>query len=562
MITFYKKYFFIFTVSFVSIFSLIFFQNTFAFSGEKSDDLKLLESKEIFNPSDKDAIFFPDQYTNRGEFLQWTLRNTGFSEINFKTGKEPFSDINKKDDLFSFVASSWESGALEAYENKTKFLPKKKISRLEAMKILFAIEGISTFQNYQRSFAQWKDLPINKQDRAVIIKAIDLGYLKKTKDGYISPKKKLTKGEVVYFLARIQRAKAKKIKTTRSKKSIVEISQNIILNNALKKNTLTKDALEEDAIQGMMQSLNDKYSVYFPPEQAKNFNTYIKGGDRESKYAGIGVSVVQSKTGSLIITEIFNGPAKKVRLQEGDEIIKVNNENITQLKTTEITDKIKGVIGTPVSLTIKRGAKEFTQSLIRDEVVIENFGTVDSSIDNNILFIKVRAFKANTARDFKRALENNISKNTKGLIIDLRYNSGGLLRASQEMLGELLPKKHLTVRMKTIETEKKIEVSGSGNFTGIPLVVLQNEYSASASEIFSGSIQDYKRGVIIGKTSFGKGIAQNLYSLSNGGSIKLTTSEFFTPLGNTVHHQGITPDVLVEKLDTKSLMKVAKQYLR
>lgn len=528
---------------------------------------------------------------SREKFLRWTLNNAGFSSKKFSGGREPFIDIRRNSKNFPYVASAYESGALERFSDSKKFLARKKISRIEAIEILFAIEGISTFQKYKKKSVSKniKDLPLNTQDKALIIAAKKLGYLSKNNNNLIFPYARLTENDAIVMLEKISK-KHKKIlqTTTKSPSSNLEKTQKIILSNYLKKSEISGEELEDEALKGMLESLDDKYSVYMPKKKAETFNTYIKGvSQTESKknihtteYVGIGVSIVKKKENSafsteseenknrgIILTQIFDGPAKKSGLLVGDEITHVDGEEIFDLTTKEIVTKIKGIAGTSVELTIKRGVGKKTQkkniTVVRGKIKLSgNIGGVNTEIKDDITWIKFHAFQSTTAQDFVMSLEKNISEETKGLVIDLRYNSGGLLSASQKILGELLPKNNLAVRLKNSEKERLLTVNGSGKYTEIPLVVIQNEYSASASEIFSGAIQDYERGVIIGKKSFGKGVAQNLYHLSNGGQIKLTTHEFFTPLGNVVHQKGITPDIIVENNDDATLWKVVKRILQ
>ncbi len=540
--------------------------STEAFSKESqinNPSLKILEQKDIFSKKDKNKKFPAKEIMRRGEFLQWTLNNAGFSVPNFKNGYEPFSDIRKNQKIYPFVASAYASGALTAYEGKKKFLPNRTISRLEAMQIVFAVEGISTFQRYSRNYDQYKDLPRNSKERAIITTAIDLGYLK-AKNNAVFPKRKITKGEVVYILSKISRKKVQKKQAL--KKTPLGVTQKIILQNSLQKKDISSEKLEEEALKGMMDSLGDRYSVYMPPKNAESFNDFINNSSKgkTSKYAGIGVAVVKKDKGGLVVTEIFNGPAKKAGIMTGDEIIEVEGKDVTHFKSSsQITSLIKGVVGTQVSLGIIRNNQKILKKITRGSIDISGYTNVKTTVKDDIVWVKVHAFKRDTAAAFAKTLRENISEKTKGLVIDLRYNSGGLLSASQRMLGELLPEKSLTVRMKNGDgIEKKLEVKGSGNFTATPLVVVQNEYSASASEIFSGSIKDYERGTIIGKNSFGKGVAQNLYHLSNGGQIKLTTNEFFTPLGNKVHGVGIAPDKEILKGDDATLWNAAKRIFR
>jgi carboxyl-terminal processing protease len=559
-----------FFLAFFVLFSLpvAFASSSFAFSNEVSPAVQNLNQKGVFGDATANETFVSSDLTTRGEFLQWTLRNAGFAERNYKHQSEKvvFNDIPSGHKLFPFVSLGLSSGALESFRGKENFLPNRNISRLEAMKILFAIEGISTFDKHNIS-SDIRDLPRNAFDRAIMLKAMELQYLKTTAPQRISPRKKLTKEEVVSILLQVN---TKKTQVSASQKDTpIEITQKILLQDSIARKDLSLEKLEEEALTGMMDSLDDKYSVYMPPKKSEAFTQFIEGNTSSENYVGIGVAIVQSEEGRLIITEVFDGgPADTNGLLVGDEIESVNNEDITALTTSEIIAKIKGEENTIVTIGFVRMGSNYTKKIMRKKVVIDNYSNVSSETKDNIVWIKVRGFKSDTAQDFEQILKTDVNESTSGVIVDLRYNPGGLMSAAQKMLGQLLPEKSLALRMvdekgKDVVTEgEEVFAIGKGEHVDVPLVVFQNEHSASASEIFSGSIQDYGRGEIIGKKSFGKGVAQRLYNLSNGGSVKVTTNEFFTPHGNPVHHEGITPDVLTNKVDDNSLFQLAKRYLK
>lgn len=548
----------VFFLAILSCFSVI---ETSAFVGPVSSKVTLLEERGLFSEF-KNEEYNAEKLVTRGEFLKWAMQNAQFSPEYYQNTKEPFLDIYNRSELHPYVCAAWASGALNFLEGKDKFLPEKKINREEALQILFAIEGISYFERYSSSSEKkWKDLPVDLQLRAIMLKAQSKGLLVSSGDNRLFPRKKLTFYETVNILSALalEEKTQKKINTIND----IERVESIIKNNYLKKDSLSSQDLQESAITGMVDSLEDKYSVYLPPKQAKDFTDFINEEKTAPlEYGGIGVSVSIANSGGLLITEVFNGPAKDSGLQVGDIITAVDNNDITSdSDISSITDQIKGVVGTKVSLSILRGDKVFVRLVERKNISLDSYNTVEFETKENIIWISIRSFGLHSSSEFARVLREEINSQTKGVIIDLRYNPGGLMSGAQEMLGEVLDKNHLTLRMVRDGKQTPLLVSGSGNFTDIPLVVFQNEYSASASEIFSASIKDYERGTIIGKKSFGKGIAQNLYNLSNGGTLKLTTSEFLSPLGNTIHHEGITPDVFLENTDDNSFFQVAKRYL-
>jgi carboxyl-terminal processing protease len=276
---------------------------------------------------------------------------------------------------------------------------------------------------------------------------------------------------------------------------------------------------------------------------------------------GLGVVIQDAKEGGLVITQVFqDGPAFDINLQVGDIITHVDDISIKNKSLKYSIGLIKGPVSKISTLTINRSGKIMHKEFRRRQISVDSIPTISNEIKDGILWIKIRSFKSFTANSFAEILNKNIDKNIKGIIIDLRYNGGGLMESAQKMLGEILPENSVAVRLYTRENEIIYRVKGSGNFINIPIVVFQNEYSASASEIFSAAIKDYERGKIIGTTSYGKGVAQSIFSLKRG-SLKLTIAEFKSPLQNIIHKEGVIPDIKMEKFDNISYFIEAKKYL-
>ncbi len=293
---------------------------------------------------------------------------------------------------------------------------------------------------------------------------------------------------------------------------------------------------------GFIGSLNDPYSTYYTAEEYKALMESSSG-----VYHGIGATVSQNvKTGVITIVKPFKtGPAYEAGLLPGDIIYMVEGEEVTGVDLTEVVSKMKGEEGTKVRISILREGEtkpmEFT--ITRRQIEVP---TIDyQMLEDNIGYIEISEFDEITVTQFKEAVDKLEAKGMKGLVIDVRNNPGGLLEAVCKMLDRLLPKGLL------VYTEDKYgnrveEMAEDSQKLKVPLAVIINGNSASASEIFAGAVQDYGIGTIVGTTSFGKGIVQKVIPLTDGTAVKLTISKYFTPKGRNIHGTGITPDVEVE----------------
>ena len=314
----------------------------------------------------------------------------------------------------------------------------------------------------------------------------------------------------------------------------------------------TEDEQTQEYIyKGMMQSLQDPYSVYYTADEYKSLQESNSG-----EYVGIGVQVQQdADTGFISIVRVFDGPAKEAGILKGDIITEVDGEDIRDKEVNEVIKGIKGKEGTKVTVTMYRKDEKRYIDFEMKRKKVENPTVTYEMLDEQIGYISVTEFYEVTAQQFRLAVENLKVQGMKGLVVDLRDNGGGLLDIAVDMLDFMLPEG------KIVYTEDKYgNITSEYNSTNdeqftLPLAVLVNENSASASEIFAGAIKDHGIGKIIGTTTYGKGIVQRLFPLGDGSALKLTISKYFTPNGNDIHKIGIEPDIEVELdegLKTKS----------
>ena len=317
--------------------------------------------------------------------------------------------------------------------------------------------------------------------------------------------------------------------------------------------------MTEGTYKGLIEGLDDPYSEYFTKEEYKDLQQESSG-----KYVGIGALVTQDdKNGIISIVKVLDkSPAKKAGLKKDDIIAQVDGKDVTGKELTKVVSKMKGKEDTKVTLKIldSKTAKYKTVTLVRKSV---DSPSVDSKIidkKNNIGYIAISEFDQNTAEQFEKHIKKLKKQKVKGIIFDLRYNPGGLYDTVVKMLDDILPE-GVIVFTKDKNGNREEEKSDA-KCLKLPIVVLQNEGSASAAEIFSGAIQDFKAGTIVGTKSYGKGVVQNTYPFTDGSALKLTIKKYYTPSGKNINDKGITPDVKVENdAKTDKQLNVAKSIL-
>jgi carboxyl-terminal processing protease len=305
--------------------------------------------------------------------------------------------------------------------------------------------------------------------------------------------------------------------------------------------------LMEGAIRGMINALGDQHSTYMDPQEYKDATISLQGF-----YAGIGAYVDTNGEFLTIIRPISGSPAEAAGLQPGDIIQAVNGEDVTGVNPETVRQKVLGTAGTEVTLTILRGEQEpFDVTITRAVITIPS---VESKIlDNNIGYIKISVFGDSTAVDFHNQLATILAQNPKGLIIDLRDNTGGVMDAAIKIASEFIPSGVIVYEQygDGTKTPYKAQPNGLATDSSLPVVVLVNGYSASASEILAGALQDAGRGKLLGEKTYGKGEVQYWIPLSNNeGAARITIARWLTPKGRTIDKIGLTPDIEV-KLTTE-----------
>ena len=300
--------------------------------------------------------------------------------------------------------------------------------------------------------------------------------------------------------------------------------------------------LNEGIYKGYVEGLGDQYSAYYDKKETKELTESLDGS-----FSGIGAVMTQdASSGVITITRVYDdSPAKKAGIKTGDILYRVEEKTVTGKDLDKVVSWIKGKKGTKVNLTLLRGTNsdKIKVTATRDVINVE---TVKYKVlENQIGYISISEFDSVTGAQFAKALKQLQKKNIEGLVVDLRNNPGGSLSTVCDILDSILPK-GLIVYTKDKNGKKEEYTSDEKHRLNLPMSVLVNGQSASASEIFAGAVQDYGKAEIIGTQTYGKGVVQNLFDLKDGTCVKLTTSEYFTPKGRNIAGKGITPDVKIE----------------
>lgn len=306
--------------------------------------------------------------------------------------------------------------------------------------------------------------------------------------------------------------------------------------------SLDAQTLVYGAIRGMLKATNDPYTTFFDPKETQEFAEDIGGS-----FEGIGAELGIKDNILTVIAPLDGSPAQKAGLLSGDKIIKIGDKSTTEITIDSAVDLIRGKKGTEVILTILRtGAKETKDvPIIRDTIEIKSVKL--EFRDKDIAYLKINQFGEKTSKEFDVAMNQIILQGSKGIILDLRNNPGGFLASSVEIASRMIPRGKIVVTEEDGAGKKdNLYTTGGDKLSAIPIVVLINEGSASASEILAGALRDGRAVQLIGKKSFGKGSVQELINLPNKASVKITVAKWLTPSGDYIMEKGISPDIEVE----------------
>jgi len=302
----------------------------------------------------------------------------------------------------------------------------------------------------------------------------------------------------------------------------------------------SRDLYTQVALTGMLGGLGDPYTTYLSPQEINGLDEQLRGGH----FGGIGVYIVQDpRSGAILVDPIEGNPAIRAGVRVGDAVVAVDGKPTTGQKLDAIEHEIRGPLGSVVSLTLKRHGTNAhdTVHVTRAEIHVPS---VRAKIENGIEYVRLSDFGTTSADEVRDAMLDGKHHSVRGYILDLRNNGGGLLDAAVSISSLFIPSGPI---VSTIDRVGDRDVKDADGHTvdAKPLVVLVNRYTASASEITAGAVQDYGAGTLVGEKTFGKGVVQSLYTLPDKGALKITTARYVTPKGRDIQHKGIVPDVVV-----------------
>jgi len=550
------------------------FCKIFAFTDIESNALnRLLERGviEINEENSENEKFFPQNNCSRQQFVFWALKNVN-TEIPDNFFVEPFSDVSRESEFFKEIAFSWQLGVIET---KTKFYPTDPINRLDALKILLKLEQVS-IPRFGFKIGNFVDLPEKLEDQAVIAKALAMNIIEPKDKEIFGVKHRLTKIEAVEILDAVSLLRkseevifhisTKKIDT--ESRAINTSSQNphfddllqtfnLIDNYFLYSEKIDEDNMIIEGTKSIVNFLGDKNTNFLSPDQTKNFLTGVGVGNE----FGIGayVDVNPENQDIVIIAPIRGSPAEKAGVLPGDIIKKVNGVDVSNKSLDEVITMIKGEENTVVTVEFLRNNRTINIEITRGSL---NPISLFAKKWQNFLLVEVEFFGKNTAKHFHDALEANPQLTENGLILDLRGNPGGLLEVAVDFLGEIIPEGE---KILSTESKDKVETrksTGPGEFSEIPIIVLVDDFSASASEIVAGAIQDLGRGIVVGQKTFGKGTVQEIVQFPSGSSLKMTIAEWKTPLGKNINKVGIEPNFVFSTENDSEIWDQAAKMIK
>ena len=312
----------------------------------------------------------------------------------------------------------------------------------------------------------------------------------------------------------------------------------------------------DSAINGVLQSL-DPYSAYMSPELFKEMQTDTRG-----EFGGLGIEIGMEAGVVKVISPIDDTPAAKAGIKAGDYIVKIGGEQVQGKSLLEAVKLMRGPVGTSIDLTVRRKniKKPLEFKIVRKIIEIQSVISKTICVEKNLGYIRLKSFNENSDKQFLKSIKDFEKKsNIKGYVLDLRNNPGGLLTQAINITDFFLDDGEIvSTKGRRVSETRKFFARKGDRINGKPIVVLINNGSASASEIFAGALKDHKRAIILGENSYGKGSVQSIIPLRNGGGMRITISKYYLPSGKSISEVGVTPDILVEEAEDNFLINSDK----
>lgn len=495
----------------------------------------------------------------RGDFVRAAVQVLGMENTSVDSNMElPYRRVAKA--LEPYVRVAHKKGALDAFGYD--LLLAQGITRGEALRILVSLTGFSS-----STAAVYKDVPAGSDEERAVRVAAERNWMTPITSDLYGIRRKLLGKDAILTLRKVGGEHVSQSQQTTEttqpdtqsetirvnlgttqrlmnlpKTQILETIWSVIEREFLYIDKVDTDEAAFKAAEGIVASLGDKYTTFMRPSRARQFQTQIQG-----EVTGIGAQVEYVDEVLTIVSPIKGSPAEAAGLEPGDQIIKVNGEELAGLSFLDAVEKVRGPQGSTVHLRVRRNGFELDVEVTRDVIKVPE---AEISWQEDIAVIQLTQFGRITEEELRPEVQNIINKGPKGIVLDLRSNPGGLLSAADEVVSLFVHVGTPYVEVRTRKEDKFQYTTGTQVVPeSIPVVVLINEGSASASEIVAGALQDMDRATIIGAKSFGKGTVQQVLQFNDQSSLKMTIAEWYTPDGNKIDGEGVHPDIGISEVD-------------
>ncbi|MBI5152045.1 PDZ domain-containing protein [Candidatus Peregrinibacteria bacterium] len=554
---------------FLSLFTVSFFALNVLFSGLAYADYKGVLDSSIYKALEKrgaisnSANFDSEAPCNRAEFYKMALASAGI-KVEINDAATPFTDILPSAWFAPYIKKAIEASIISPSEIGPLFKPFEQISKIEALKILLIANKVPLPATVKKEDIKFNDIKSYLSLAKYAVAATKYGLFKN--EILLKPNKLLLKKDAAYLIyefinkgdilpvtqeitINILPSSSGSIADTEIGKQFTESTKFQILLDVLDKidtkyvhkDKINLDEMTYGAIKGLVDKLDDKYTVFQEPAKATTFTKSLTG-----EFDGIGISIEMVDEKIVIVTPIKGTPASAAGIKPGDIIDKVDDQSVAGKTLDDVVNMIQGSIDTTVKLTILRDGKAINFSIKRAHIKIDSV-TYETKA-NSIIYIEIANFTNNTPQEFQDILTKVLKENPKGFIIDLRNNPGGFLNAAIMLLNHFVPKDKLLMTMESANGNKIPYISkGPAELSSYPVYVLINKGSASASEIMAAAIREYGIGKLVGKPTFGKGTVQELINYTDGSMLRLSVAKWLTPNGNVITPENpLKPDYDVE----------------
>ncbi len=508
-----------------------------------------------------------DATVTRGDFIRAAVQALGLEGLEVDQRKDlPYRRVSKG--LEPFIRVAHKKNALEAFG--FDLVLAQGISRGDALRVVTNLTGFDS-----ATPAPFKDARIGTPEERAVRLGVARGWMEPIRNDLFGVRRLLTGREAKLLLGKLAGAEETKTQefltnpptikfNLQTNTRIMNLPKTQILEtiwSAIQKEFLYIDNINVDeaafkAAEGLVGSLGDKYTTFMRPVRARQFQSQIQG-----EVTGIGAQVEYLNEVLTIVSPIKGSPAEAAGLKAGDKVIKVDGEKLAGLDFLAAVEKVRGPKGSKVKLTINRDGLEFDVDVIRDVIRVPE-ATI--SWQGDVLVIQISQFGKITDTDLRPGLIQALNKTPKGVVLDLRSNPGGLLHAADTVVSLFVPRgtPYVEVRSRSDDT-KPVTSLDPVLLASVPMVVLINEGSASASEIVAGALQDLKRATVVGAKSFGKGTVQQVLQFTDESSLKMTIAEWFTPNGKKIDGIGVFPDIGVSEVEGRdAVLLKALELLR